>query len=158
MVSLTKGLAVTARAVIFLPIDIKQLRVQISCSFKEKKTNSGGPITCLVKTSGPRIFFCLCLHAIQIHHQFTHTSLLAQRRLTFCFPRAMDLFPKAGCQNLSTHLSFCQPSQQIGSFLLHQKGATPSFLHSHTDQKQRGRVKALVQSKLGPQLLTSGTG
>jgi len=74
--------------------------------------------------------------------EFTHTSLLAVRQLAFCSPRTTDLFPKAGCQNLSTRLSLCQPSQEGGSFLLQQKGATPSFLWSHTDQKQRGRVKA----------------
>lgn len=57
-------------------------------------------------------------------------------------PRMTDPIPKAGCQNLSTHLSFCQTSLAVGSFLLFQKGATPSFLLSHTDQNLRGRVKA----------------
>lgn len=102
-------------------------------------------ITCILKTRIPSVFFFLCLHAIHIHHQFTHKSLLAVIQLTFDFSRTADLFPKVGCQNLSTHLSFCQPPQAVGSFLLHQKGTTPSFLHSHTDQEQRGMAK--VSSK-----------
>lgn len=117
-------------------------------------------MTCLLKTRALSIFFCLCLHAIHIHHQFTHTSLPAVRQLTSCFSRTMDLFPKAGCQNLSTHLSFCQPSPAVGSFLLHQKGATLSFLLSFTDQKWRGRVKAPSRAgsaKIGA-TVTGGSG
>lgn len=75
----------------------------------------------------------------------------------------MDPFPKAGCQNLSTRLSFCQTSPAVGSFLLFQKGETPTFLQSHTDQKhtdQRKRVKAPSRTGSGQAgaTVTSGTG
>jgi len=107
----------------------------------------------------PSIFFCQ--HSIHIHHQFTHMSLLTIEQLIFYFPRIIVLFPKAGCQNLSVHLSFSQ-LWQAGVSLFHHNGATSSFLRysilSRCRDEGSWHQAELVQPKFGPRLETSGTG
>lgn len=64
------------------------------------------------KKQRARLFFRVCLHAIHIHHQVTHTSLLAVRQLTFCFPRTTDLFLKQAAKIRQLLWPSANPHQQ----------------------------------------------